>query len=84
MTNIAVDHNTFFPCIFTIRAKGYQVELKDRFALVATKGENTFTAASSEALLGIITMYEHRGSGCIKWSDAERVPYADDGILVGG
>jgi len=68
---IRIAGNTGAPCYFVIKSKGYEIEMitylddNDEYDCTyeykAIKDNLLFSAISLEELLGLITMWEHRG-----------------------
>jgi hypothetical protein len=77
MATIGISSNTEVPCFQVIQLKGYLVSRKvyfqvdivedGRYEFSAIKDDVMLTASNLEELLGLITMWEHRGDQGKDW-----------------
>lgn len=72
MIRIGISSNTAIPCFQVIKSKGYSISSKIYFIediiedatyeFIAEKDGNEFVGDNLEEVLGLITMWEHRGN----------------------
>ena len=87
MANLAEAGNTYFPAMAVLKSKGYKLrerlnERDGEFSYHAYRGGYEFSAFSTEALLGIVCIWEMYGenwqSSIRKFEFDEREIYSED------
>lgn len=82
--SIEFDPRAYDPALLVLRAKGYGLELDardDHYAYWrAKKGDSQFTATNPVELLGVVTVWEERGT---EWERREGEPSVYEKLVEG-